>query len=211
MIKKRYFVLLATTLILSLACSGCSGSTQTTSSSVPTSSTQGTSSATNTAKATTIATPKVTNSSNCEWKTFTSEKHQFTINYPSTWVVIDPSAAYGAVFRPSKETQTTFYVEIYHSNYSDQTQKGYVDEMIKYVKRIRDDCTYEAPYATTINGYSFTTMKYQGTANGVTYYYTSNYAANGYGYIVRYVITAEDLAAIEPIAKEMAASFKFTK
>ncbi len=206
MIKKRYLVLLTAALVLSTLFSGCSGS-PTASSSVPTSSAQQTNTITNTA----TPTPKETTSSNFEWKTFTSDKHQFTINYPSTWVVIDPSTAYGAVFRPYKGTQTTFYVELYKSNYSDQTQKGYVDEMIKYVKRIRDDCVYEAPSATTINGYSFTAMKYQGQANGVTYYYKSYYTANGYGYIVRYVIAGDELATIEPIAEEMAASFKFTK
>ena len=144
------------------------------------------------------------------WLTFTNDGHQFTLEYPSDWIIVDSN--YGVVLRPYEETQTTFYVDTHTSSYSDMTIDDYVDEMMGNLMRIRDTATFGEPYNVDINGYSFTGLTYQETADdGEVYYYQSYFTANGYGYIMYYVIPESEYDAIAPIMDEIAMTFQFTK
>ena len=145
------------------------------------------------------------------WLTFTNDEHNFTLEYPSDWTIVD-SVNYGIVLRPYEETQTTFYVDTYTSMYSDVTMSDYVDEMMGNLMRIRDTATFEDPYNIDINGYPFTGLVYQETADdGEVYHYQEYFTANGYGYIMYYVIPENEYDAIAPIMDEIAMTFQFTK
>ena len=146
-----------------------------------------------------------------EWITYTSQEHQFTLQYPSNWYDVGPGGAYGAVLRPYDGTQSTFYVEVYHSMFEDYSMQDYVEDMMETVMRIRSDYSFEEPYPVEIGGYPFTALSYQSDYEEETYYYMDYFTANGYGYIVRYVVTGSEYEQVQPIMEQMAQSFTFTK
>lgn len=146
------------------------------------------------------------------WITFKSDKFGFVLSIPSTWIIVDTDS-YGILLRPYEGTQTSFYVDTDTSIYKDDpafTTTDHIDEMMSDLQRIKSDSTFSEAAPLEINGYSFTTLNYEGTStDGLTYYYEAYFTAtNDLGYEMYYVADENEFEMYKDILRQIASSFE---
>lgn len=143
------------------------------------------------------------------WIEFTNEAKNFTLMYPSNWIIVDQES-YGIVLRPNDETQTTFYVDVKTTEYSDYTYNDWIDEMVTYIKRIKPDAVFTEQVTIQINEYPFVNIDYTDTNDYGNWVFRNFYTANNnLGYKMYYGALDTEYDMYQPTMEEIALSFKF--
>jgi hypothetical protein len=154
-----------------------------------------------------IDTPKPTADHSVDWIEFVNEDKNFSLVYPSNWVIVD-TESYGIVLSPTNDTQTTFIVDTYTKKYRLYSDEDFLDDMISSLINSREDATFSEAVTILINDYSFTTMDYYSTNDtGDNYLYRVFFTANKLGYEMYYV--AAQYGLYQATMEEIALSFKF--
>jgi len=146
------------------------------------------------------------------WATFVSEEHGFSIDYPDTWIVMEPGSSSIVIFRPYEGTQTTIEVSYYKSNFADYTYDNYIGNLVDRTRRIRSDAEFGETQSLEINEHPFVMHEYNWTIEDLGdlgMYARGYYTANEYGFTIRQVIQEDELDELLPIVDQMLESFQF--